>query len=223
MAGDSACTFAMSDGSSPIEFFARLDDSSRFREGDLRGVIEEYRTEVLDKTMYQGVDFEGNPFASYNDTRPFYYNPSPGGTVKQQKGAVNRLLKRTGLVHEHLESSGRGAIASGGTPSRTGRSIRFASYGDFKRSLGRSVVDLLGPKAPQMLMNMVVQMSSETEGAIGIYNEPYASRAEGHNNGSGHLPRRRFFDITDARKDQMEQRMLDLIKGHISRLTDVAR
>jgi hypothetical protein len=219
----SVCTFQMTDGGDAVQFFAELDEASQFREADLRATIEEYRTEIEDKTMYQGVDYAGAPFAAYAENGPYYYNPSPGGTVKQQKGAVNRLLKRTGLVHEHLDDAGKGGLASGGAPSRTGRTIRFASYGDFKRSLGRKFVDLLGPKAPQMLMNMVVQMFSATEGAIGIYNEPFASIAEGHNEGGRHLPQRRFLDITRERAEQMERRMLDFINGRVARIAERAR
>ena len=121
MPGDSTCTFTMTDGGDPVEFFAELGDGADFREADLRACIEEYRTEVLDKTMYQGVDFEGNQFVDYNETRPYYYDPSPGGTAKQQKAAVNRFLRRSSLVHEHYESIGKGHIATGGEPSRTGR------------------------------------------------------------------------------------------------------
>ena len=223
MPGDSTCTFTMTDGGDPVEFFAELGDGADFREADLRACIEEYRTEVLDKTMYQGVDVEGNQFVDYNETRPDYYDPAPGGTAKQQQAAVNRFLRRSSLVHEHYESIGKGHIATGGEPSRTGRTVKFPSYGDFKRSLGRNKVDLLGPKTPHMLMNLVVQMFSPTEGAIGIYNEPFASRAEGHNEGAGHLPKRRFLDITRERAEQMERRMLDLINGRIARLAERAK
>ena len=220
---DSGCTLTMTDGGDPVEFFAQLGEACEFRAEDLRATIEEYRTEILDNTMYRGVDFAGNPFVPYNEKRPYYYNPSPNGTAKQQKGAVKRLLRKTGLVHEHFESVGKGAVASGGTPSRDGRTVKFASYGDFKRSLGRNVVDLLGPKAPHMLMSLVVRMFGSKEGAIGIYHEEFAKRAEGHNDGNGNLPRRTFLDITRARAEQMERRMLDLISGRIERIAERAR
>jgi hypothetical protein len=45
----------------------------------------------------------------------------------------------------------------------------------------------------------------------GIYGEA-GERAEGHNEGTGNLPQRRFIDITDAQLDRMDRIILTRIE-----------
>ena len=213
---EAGATITADDGGDVIEFFTSLENAIQIREEDVRTVLEEQRTEILDRTINRGVDFEERPFEAYSTKGPYYWTPSPGGTVKQRQAAVKRLHKTTSEVSELRSLYGSGG-ASGGTISKNRLSIKFDSYGDFKASLGRRVVDLFGPKAPHMLMNLIVRITGATEGALGIYAEPFASRAEGHNNGAGHLPRRRFLDASAADLRRMQDRLEEIVFKRLTR------
>jgi hypothetical protein len=88
-----------------------------------------------------------------------------------------------------------------------GDTIKFSSYAAFKQALGRSGVDLTGPRAPHMLQAIEVRAGGSRAGindqsggsdapcsefAIGIYSSEKAAIASGHNNGTQHLPKRKF-------------------------------
>lgn len=217
----SEATFKGPSGKSPMEFILELAKDALPTEGDAIYAAQRQRSRILERTA-NGVDVDGAPFEPYSTKGPYYYYPNKVGrnkaSVKRNKAAVSRLLKRLAGVSEFREEQDI-AGGSGGTKTRGGEGIRFDSYADFKRSLGRLGVDLRGPRAPHMLQAIAVGTGIErTVGddqtlglnerpepavvvVIGIYGEE-AGRATGHNTGEN--PRwksrhqRRFLGATDA-------------------------
>lgn len=180
------------------EFVANFKAAASITVGDVLYALNRQKSRILDRTM-KGVDVNGAGFAPYSTNGPYYYYP--GKASKNRSGAAGRFAKKVG-----------------GTKTRLG--VKFASYAAFKASLGRSVVDLMGPSAPHMLQAIVVRVAgrtitdgfspsggdnrpidggvgAEAQGTIGIYG-PEADRAEGHNTGAGHLPKREFFGFGAA-------------------------
>lgn len=189
-------------------------------ETDVEAALENQRTRILERTA-QGVDYRGVPFAEYSQNGPFYYYPStqkgrsfrPGAKLLQaiwagQSSFRAEYFKVLRAAAKRFQTKlGDGAMDTAQTP---GGGIRFASYADFKAALGRTVVDLTGPRAPHMLQALVVKMRSGLEGAIGIYG-PEAARASGHHEGNPKvkLPKRRFLDASAEDQKAMLQEMLE--------------
>jgi hypothetical protein len=182
------------------------------RKSDLLLAGQIIRAGIIDRTG-RGVDADDRPFAPYDESRPYYYNPSTGGgkftgqrfTAKAQRAAATRLLRK-------LEN------APGAERSQNGKSIKFPSYGAFKRAFGRSNVDLRGVRAPHMLDAIVVQAVDEG-GKIGIYDPRAATIASGHTTGirPRGMPLRKFFafnrrDIQDV-KDLVRAQMLERLRS----------
>lgn len=193
--------------------------------GDAMYAGQLQRARILRRTG-QGVDVNGQPFDPYSTKGPYYYNPNGrlGASaasrihVLRQKAAAKRLLHKITTAAERKQSDAPRL-------SSTGRTIRFASYSALKRWLGRKVVDLRGPRAPNMLQGILVKVGAMTISGranevglnahpqpadfmrLGIYGE-MARRATGHNNGTRVLPKRRFFDATVADLRQMKEDML---------------
>lgn len=211
----------------PIEFKADngsidlyvkgLSDSVKTTEGDLLFALNNQKTRILERTS-RGVDVNEDPFVPYSDSGPYYW--TPGKESKSRKSAVNRYARKLGVKDQKTKS---------------GLSIKFKSYGDFKRALGRSVVDLLGPSAPHMLQAFVIKVSGidysnlppkpgvvgkeAFNASLGIYGEE-AERATGHNTGNGNSPMREFFGISssDAKKisDDVEKSILQRLKRFLN-------
>jgi len=242
----------MSDGENPSAFFARLLADATPTQGDLLYAGNRQKTRMLDRTA-RGVDYQGRRFAPYNYTRPYYWTPWTGsgrmgrGTFLQMRSSAARVFKKMGGdVKTGLLKSG----ATGRTVAQLinfrrfnesfGASvvhhvgIKFRSYADFKRSLGRAAgVDLMGPRAPHMLQALVVisdgiqvagrsprvglrsMRAAGSRLTIGIYGDE-ADRAEGHNEGTGDLPQRRFFDASDADLEAMAEDVAERIALRIT-------
>lgn len=162
-------------GRVPEQFAKDYEKAATVTEADMLYVLNRQKSRILERTQ-RGVDINGSPFAPYSRRGPFYYYP--GKAAKSRSGAAGRFQRKVG-----------------GTRTRLG--VKFASYADFKASLGRGVVDLTGPNAPHMLQAIVVRARGAAEGIIGIYGSE-ADRAEGHNTGTGRLPRREFFGFGPA-------------------------
>ena len=219
----SDATFTSPGGGSPTEFILNVARDAVPTEGDALYAGQRQRTRILERTV-RGVDVDGNPFEPYSENGPYYYFPNgrTGRTkaeIKRNKAAVSRLLRRMADTNDRAYSVGVDLNGTGGSKTRGGQGIKFASYGDFKRSLGRIGVDLRGPRAPHMLQAIAVGAGFErvvgddmglsltdratpaTVLTIGIYGEE-AGRAEGHN--SGFSPRwktrhqRRFLGASEA-------------------------
>lgn len=217
--------FKTDDGKPALRWIRQLvEEGNGPTAGDLLFAGNNQRSRILERTG-RGVDYQGNPFAGYSTKGPYYYTPFSGGaagTPKQHKAAAGRFLKKIG----------------GGTPaarSRTGRSVKFPSYDAFKRAIGRTGVDLRGPRAPHMLQAVVLlsggiqvtgsqqastaprtRMQRETRLVMAIYGEE-AARAEGHNEGTSRLPKRRFFDASDSDLDRMLEDVYNRMVARLSR------
>jgi|SRR5215471_9437617 len=150
----------------------------RIEQTDLLYAGERQKTRILKRTA-QGKDYLGRDFARYSKKGPYYYYPQRTGGVRERSAIARNLQLRV----------------QGGTMTRSGLGIRYDSYDAFKRALGRSTVDLTGPRAPHMLQALTVQVRGN-ELLIGIWGAE-APKASGHNEGiMGRLPQRRFLDIS---------------------------
>jgi hypothetical protein len=185
---------------------------------DLMLIGNYVKAQILDRTE-RGVDADGRPFAPYNTTRPFYWNPYTGKNISSwqaQNRSMNRMLKKLGAGNNGILRDGKGKELArrGGT----GTSIRFQSYDAFKRSLGRSNVDLTGPRAPHMLQ--ALQVRAVAGGVtVGIYGEA-AARAAAHNAGvPGRLPQRRFLGATTEDRQHILKLLSTQVRGRIKKAT----
>lgn len=207
-------TISMSGGGDPGKLIRLAKSKVLPTTEDALYAGQRQRTRILDRTA-KGVDAKGASMAPYSRDGPYYYNPNGrlAGTAagakiseKSQKAATRRLFKKLG-----------GGADGGPQISSTGRSIRFASYAAFKRYLGRSGVDLRGPKAPHMLQGVTVKADGSPGGVaagvrVGIYGEA-AERANAHNEGLGNVPRRRFFDVGPGDAGTMAKEIETIIRA----------
>lgn len=187
-------------GRTPEQFAKDYEKAATVTEADMLYVLNRQKSRILDRTQ-NGLDINGTPFAPYSRRGPYYYYP--GGAVgrkmadKSRKGAASRFARKVGGV-------------------RTRVGVKFASYADFKASMGRGVVDLTGPRAPHMLQAIVVKATS-TGGVIGIYGSE-ADRAEGHNIGAGRLPKREFFGFGAGDEDAANKDLETILSTRISKI-----
>lgn len=198
----------------PSGVVTRWKQDVRITQADATYALQRQRTRILERTA-RGVDVDGTPFKPYSTKGPYYYYPngrvgSSKFTDRQNRAAASRLKRKlaTGSV-----------VADGGVKlTRSGKGLRFYSYAAFKRWLGRSVVDLFGPRAPHMLQALIVTItgSPATEGRIGIYGDE-AARASGHQYGTRKLPKRRFLGASAEDRRQVVADILGRIKERLSK------
>ena len=219
-----AWTLRTSSGTDPSQALLKLRKNAQPTQGDVLYAGQRQRTRILERTA-KGIDVDESPFAPYSDKGPYYYYPN--GSVgnsrfsdKQMKSAAKRLYSKLGKG-----KPGDGKM----TLTRSGKGLRFESYAAFKSWMGRSGVDLRGPRAPHMLQAIVVKAGRMMFGSygdtdvgltempepadelvIGIYGDA-AERATGHNEGGRHLPRRRFFGASASDMKQMARDIYDRI------------
>jgi len=198
-------------GNQPVSALTnQLDKAGRVTAADMLYALNRQKTRILDRTAH-GQDINGSAFAPYSTKGPYYYYPGAAGRSrmfriafqKQRGGAARRFAKKVGA-------------------QRTRLGVKFASYAAFKQSLGRSVVDLMGASAPHMLQALVVQVGGTgatpvTQGTIGIYGDA-ADRAEGHNTGAGHLPKREFFGFGSKDEDLISADIESLMSARMSKI-----
>jgi len=186
----------------------------RITQADATYALQRQRTRILERTA-RGVDVDGSPFKPYSTKGPYYYYPNGRvGTSKfsdrQNRAAASRLKRK-------LQ---RGSVVSDGGVklTKSGKGLRFDSYAAFKRWLGRSVVDLFGPRAPHMLQALVIRVTGSpvTEGRIGIYGAE-ASRASGHQYGTKRLPQRRFLGASADDRKLVISDVLGRIKARLTK------
>lgn len=190
-----------------IEGFTRPSQSERRLAGEI------IKTGIRERSA-RGVDATGAPFKGYNETHPYYYNPNHHNaaakgrfgeplrrfTAKSDRSAVSRLMKKL-----------RGA----GQKSPDGRSIKFASYGAFKRAFGRANVDLLGVSSGDHMLDAIQVTPTEDGVRIGIYEKRAATLGRAHNYGQGRMPVRAFFGIGDDDIRQIEATLAESIRDRI--------
>jgi hypothetical protein len=198
----------------PAGVITRWKEGVKITQADATYALERQRTRILDRTA-RGVDVDGAPFKPYSTKGPYYYYPNGRvGTSKfsdrQNRAAASRLKRKLA----------RGSVVSDGGVklTRSGKGLRFDSYAAFKRWLGRSVVDLFGPRAPHMLQALVVKIGGApvTEGRIGIYGDE-AARASGHQYGTRNLPKRRFLGASTEDLKLVVADILNRIKERLSK------
>lgn len=220
-------------GGGPVEILELELHDVLPTEGDLLAAGQHKRSRILRLTD-RGDDVDGRPFAAYNSTRPYYFYPAGPGSLKRNdaelkrnKAAVKRFARKVGRTKAAVTRSGLG--------------IRFPSYDAFKHTyLGRSNVDLRGPRAPHMLQALVVRAGSieqagedrqvglndhpatATDFSVGIYGQE-AIRANGLNSEDRPkgMPQRRFigsserdtFELSNLIVRRVARRMKDKISG----------
>lgn len=190
-----------------IEGFTRPSQSDRRLAGEI------IRTGIRERSA-RGVDATGAPFNPYNETHPYYYSPNQHNasakgrfgepirrfTAKSDRSAVTRLMKKL-----------RGA----GEKSGSGRSIKFASYGAFKRAFGRANVDLLGVSGGDHMLDAIQVTPTEDGVRVGIYETRAVAIGTAHNSGLGRMPVRAFFGIGDDDIRNIEATLAESIRDRI--------
>jgi hypothetical protein len=179
------------------------------------------RSQIRKRTL-SGVDSQGASFASYSTKGPYYFYPN--GDVGSTRGgsAAVKQARATAAKNRFSKLGGKGV--------RTPYGIRYESYAAAKDAHGGGTVNLFGMEQhPHMLDAIIVraggaeidqtggefleisagdeldafaQGSRSSEFFIGIYDDR-SDRGRGHNEGSGHLPRRHWFDLNAADYDLM--------------------
>lgn len=185
---------------------------------DMRLAGEMARSAILERTA-KGVSVSGVAFAPYNETTPYYYNPSRQRaakqtgrfgtplrrfTAKQEKASAGRLLSKLRKAGDSTAVRG----LSGGT-------IKFPSYAAFKRAFGRANVDLRGVAAPNMLDAIVVTAeANEASVAIGGVS---GRIARGHTTGNRPkgMPLRQFFGLSTDDRDNIRAVLLQKLVERI--------
>ena len=189
-------------GKSIDQLADRLAHVGEVTSEDILYALDRQKTRIIDRTL-KGHDVSGNAFAPYSTKGPYYYYANPG--VGGRRSAKSRSA-----------SAARYAKKLGGTRTRLG--VKFDSYAAFKASLGRGgIVDLLGVSAPHMLQSIVTKTTGSMSGEIGIYG-PEADRAEGHNLGTRHLPKREFFGVSSEEEKLMAEDIERLMSARMSDL-----
>ncbi len=198
----------------PSGVMARWKQAVQITPPDATYALERQKTRILERTA-RGVDVNGSPFAPYSTKGPYYYYPNgrvgtSNFTDRQNKAAASRLTRKL--------QSGSVRADSGVRLTRSGKGLRFDSYAAFKGWLGRSVVDLFGPRAPHMLQAMIVRISGApvTEGRIGIYGQE-AERASGHQYGTAKLPQRKFLGANIEDRGLVKDDILARIKARLQK------
>jgi hypothetical protein len=225
-------------GGNPVEYILNLGQAVKPTVGDALYAAQRQRTRIVERT-FAGRDVNGGSFEPYDGSRPYYYYPNgrvgrTKATIKQNKAAVRRFLKKTEEITTY-RAEYLGSLSVGGVKTRSGQGIRFESYADFKESLGRAGVDLTGPRAPHMLQAIECRVNGQNFGtkdvqggsraevtgfSLGIYGEP-AARASAHNTGVN--PRwkrphqRYFFGASASDLWEMVTDIFDHIKARLYR------
>lgn len=199
----------------PVAIVKRWQKAIQVTAADAALVVNRQKTRILERTA-RGLDVEGRAFAPYSRKGPYYHYPTKAGgssfTERQKKAAAGRLFRA-------LKPGGAPKWAGGMRKTRTGKGLAFDSYAAFKRWLGRTAVDLRGPRAPHMLQALVVKVAGAgaaivKEARIGIYGKE-AARADGHQRGTGRLPKRKFLGASAADRKAMIGELMARIKARI--------
>ena len=199
---DDGATFKTRTGKDPVQYWLDIVSAVKPTAADAHYALEMQKSRILTRTA-AGVDVDGQPFAPYNSTRPVYWHPGAGSktSTASRDRTFNKLAGVAGKTSFSIDASafgakGRAVVTGQYAVKSRNAGIKFSSYAAFKASLGRTVVDLFGPRAPHMLQEIVTLVRSGASGAlelvIGIYNDA-AVRASAHNFGTKNLPRRHFF------------------------------
>lgn len=175
-------------------------------------VVEGQRAAILDRT-FRGVDGNEKAFHPYSTKGPYYWSPNRAGkSIKQQKASIRYYLRQTNKVSTSLYGTSGERSSVGGVQSKTGLSIRFESYADFKQSFGRGLnVDLFGIENHTHMLNTIVvrpaiPIANGFQVSMGIYGSE-SDRATGHIEGTRTLPVRNFWITSEKDLDRMQSEL----------------
>ena len=190
-------------GSNPVDYVRRISVAAQPTEGDIKYALGRHAQRVQERTA-NGIDYQGSAFAPYSTRGPYYHDPS-----RESRFAGYTTLKMRRNVAQHH------ARFYGGVHKRGTTTVKYESYAAFKAARGVGAVDLGGMEGsllPAIRIRVGDEMGVDeaanvglesfpqpaSEGSFGIYDEPMARIAEGHNNGiPGRLPQRMFIGVSD--------------------------
>lgn len=181
-------------------FFTTVLSRLQPTQGDLMYACARQARRIQERTI-SGTDIMGRAFAPYSTKGPHYHRPRQGASIR---------VRREAALHH--------ARFYGGVRKRGSTAVRYASYAEYKASMGVTVPDLGGMEG-RVLGNMDISVDRNryqiefgesvglmdfgapaTEGGIGVTGEQAAQIAMGHNMGvpSRNLPQRQFLGISDS-------------------------
>lgn len=142
-------TFTGPGGSDPFEFTLRMVHAAKPNIYDAMYGGEVLQSKIWERTAL-GLDCHANMFDHYAISPPYYYYPT---------GKVGKLLSKL-TTKTRQGQRDRTFRALGKVGERTHLGIKFpGGYSQFKHEgLGRSYVDLMGPRGPHMLERMQVRI-----------------------------------------------------------------
>jgi len=174
------------------QLFARLREASIITDFHMKQLLRGQRDRILERTA-RGVDFEERPFVPYSERGPFYYYGGRSSShLAYRKGVATKVLKAT---------------KKAGVKTSSGLGVKYPSYGVFKRALDGGGVNLRGPVGPHMLDQIEIRTNE-----MGIYDGEKAAIAEGHNEGLGRLPQRRFFDVSESDQLKLQEHLASIVE-----------
>lgn len=204
-------------GGDPENDLRQMRRGFEFTARDVQYGADRQRARMLQRTEQKGVDVNGTPFKPYSEKGPYYYNPNAKDQAEVLgAGAVGRIAAKKSTIRREATFRQKAAVnrlatKTGAAKSSTGRTLKFDSYADFKRSLGRTVVDLRGPRAPHMLQAVTAKVQhAARQFIIGVYGRK-AALARAHNAGDG-VPKRRWFAASREEMKQIGKDIIELAK-----------
>lgn len=173
----------------PILILADIEKALKPQRADMLYVGGLQVSRIRERTA-RGVDYTGQPFTPYKNSGPVYWYPSVH--TKNRVASRNRFFK----------------LIISGSATKTSVGVKFSSYEAMKASVsGASTVNLMGLKAPHMLMAIQIKVNGYLM-TIGIFGDE-AIRAEAHNSGTKYLPKREFFNASESDKALMTSDLVD--------------
>lgn len=143
--------------------------------GSIKNIVEitYIAKAIIEQRTLSGKDADGQPFEPYSD-RTYY---APTDASKRPAGYPQ---------------------PTGGTLTKSGKSMKFAGYGDYKAALGFPSYPTLS-LSNRMLGAMAATILSPTRSILSYHDREAATRAHGHTFGANYLPVREHLDIRDVR------------------------
>ena len=223
-------TFTAPGGGDPVAHIQQMQAAVVTTTGDMLLCGQIVRSRIVQRTTV-GTDMNGAPFTPYSTKGPYYFYPN---------GPVGRSHE------ERAKQTARRFKAIGSKGHRTPLGIRYESYADAKASHGRANVDLFNLiQEPHMMNGIAVKAggseidmaggdimslgaSSELDAwgqnqpcrevRVGLYDEALAERARGNDEGTEHVPQRKFLGANpedlDVCRVAVTERMIARMKGH---------
>jgi hypothetical protein len=161
--------------------------------GSVKTIIEiTYQAKaIIEQRTLDGLDADGAPFEPYSQNT--YYAPMDAGS------------RPAGYPQP-----------TGGTLTKSGKSMKFEGYDDYKGKLGFPTHVTLS-LSNRMLAAIAATILSPTRSILSYNDREAATRAHGHTYGANNLPVREHLDIRDVRSKA------DLLKEFRAAMREVRR